>query len=188
MAETKRPNPTIKKRPPRSSGVNPFKGKPTRAPRPKTLPLTKAELWAMYGLNRPSTPRYEGLKGIYWYVTSIYVRTRDLKMWNRCISCNKWVNDISELQAGHFIAAGTGGFDLLFDLTNVNGECGYCNGFDQNHLVGYELGLDERYGAGTAAKLKQRYLTSRRATPMKGINDKQYHEKILQLQAAIASL
>lgn len=139
-------------------------------------------------MNRPPKPRYEGLKGVYWYVVSQYVRQRDLKTWNRCISCNKWVTGIEQLQAGHFIAAGTGGIDLLFDLTNINGECGYCNGFDQNHLVGYELGLDERYGKGTAAALKERYLTSRRGTPVKGLNDKDYHEKILQMQAAIETL
>lgn len=154
----------------------------------KKLPLTKTEMWAQYGLNRPPRPRYEGLKGVYWYLVSIYVRTRDLKMWSHCISCNKWVNSIEELQAGHFIAAGTGGIDLLFDLTNINGECGYCNGFDQNHLVGYELGLDERYGKGTAATLKERYLASRRGTPAKAIADKVYHEKILQMQTAIETL
>lgn len=173
----------VKSRPP-----NPIKGKPSGIPIPKKMPLSKAELWASYGLNRPAKPRYEGLKGIYWHVVSLYVRTRDLKQWSRCISCSKWVTDISELQGGHFIAAGTGGIDLLFDLTNINGECGYCNGFDGNHLVRYELGLDERYGKGTAKKLKERYLRSRRGTPMKGLNNKEYHEKILQMKAAIETL
>lgn len=167
-----------------------FNGKPTAAPLRKTLPLTKAELWASYGLNRPAKPRYEGLKGIYWYVLSIFVRTRDLKLFHRCISCNKWVNDISELQAGHFIAAGTGGFNLLFDLRNVNGECGYCNGFDQNHLVGYERGLDERYGAGAAEILKGEYYEGRKvgAPVQKEWSKAEYDQRIRDLQAAIISL
>lgn len=166
--------------------VNPIKGKPSGLPLPKKKPLSKAEMWAMYGYNRPSKPRYEGLKGIYWYALSIYVRTRDLKTWHRCISCNKWVNDITELQAGHFIAAGTGGFKLLFDPRNINGECGYCNGFDGNHLVGYALGLDERYGIGTAQALKDEYINDRKvgAEPHKTWSAKEYDAKIRQLQAA----
>lgn len=165
--------------------VNPIKGKPSGLPLPKKKPLSKAEMWAIYGYNRPSKPRYEGLKGIYWHVLSIYVRTRDLMMWHRCISCNKWVNDISDLQAGHFIAAGTGGFKLLFDVRNVNGECGYCNGFDGNHLVGYALGLDERYGPGSAQALKDEYINDRKvgAEPHKTWSAKEYDAKIRQLQA-----
>lgn len=164
--------------------------KPSGIPRSKKLKLTKSEMWAMYGYNRPSVPRYEGLKGIYWYALSIYVRTRDLKLWNRCISCNKWVNSIEELQAGHFIAAGTGGFKLLFDPRNVNGECGYCNGCDQNHLIGYERSLDERYGPGTAQALKDEYYQGRKMgfTPHKTWNDKEYDIKIRELQSATIML
>lgn len=157
------------------------------APIPKKPKLTKKELWAIYGLNRPSKPRYEGLKGIYWHVLSMYVRQRDYTLWGRCISCNKKVLDWHELQGGHFVAAGTGGFKLLFDPRNVNGECGYCNGFDPNHLLGYEVGLDTRYGPGTAQSLKDAYAESRKSTS-KGWSDREYHEKILHLQAELVLL
>lgn len=162
--------------------------KPSRISLPKKKPLTKAELWASYGYNRPSVPRYVGLKGIYWYALSIYVRTRDLKLWHRCISCNKWVNSIDELQGGHFIAAANCGFSLLFDPRNVNGECGGCNGFDQNHLIGYERSLDARYGVGTAQKLKDEYVLAKQTTPVKGWSEKEYSDNIRRIQAETALL
>lgn len=158
-----------------------------------TLPnfhgMTKKELWAVYGYNRPAKPRYEGLKGIYWYVVSLYVRTRDVNTWHRCISCNKWVDEIEGLQAGHFIAAGTGGMALLFDLRNINGECGYCNGFDGNHLIGYAEGLDERYGPGMAQKLEDEYREGRKvgAPRPKKWNDADYDREIRRLQGEIAN-
>lgn len=183
---TARPMPKLFTRS-RTRGPNPIKGKPSGIPIPKKIVLTKKAMWEQYGLTRPPVPRYEGLKGIYWYVLSLYVRTRDLKQWNRCISCNKWAASIEDIQAGHFIAAGTGGFALLFDPRNVNGECGYCNGFDQNHLVGYEVGLDERYGVGTAQKLKEEYRANRGITH-KTWSEKEYDAKIRELQAMLASL
>lgn len=165
-----------------------FKGKPTYLKAQKKKPITKKEQWAIYGLSRPAAPRYQGLKGIYWNVVSEYVRRRDFGMWGRCVSCNKRVDDWHDLQAGHFIAAGTGGFNLLFDMTNINGECGYCNGFDQNHLVGYERNLDKRYGKDTAEKLKRRYLKSRRGTPQKQWDAVKFDREIRLLQGELAML
>lgn len=152
--------------------------------------MTKSELWAAFGLNRPPKPRYEGLKGIYWYVLSRFVRLRDFQMYNRCISCNKWVESWEQLQGGHFIAAGTGGIELLFDPLNVNGECGPCNGFDGNHLIGYAAGLDERYGIGTAQALRDRYLNQKKvgAPTQKAWSDEIYREKIRYLQAELVLL
>lgn len=157
---------------------------------PNIVGLSKKELWTVYGYNRPAKPRYEGLKGIYWYVVSLYVRTRDTTLWKRCISCNKYADSIDALQAGHYIAAGTGGMALLFDLRNINGECGYCNGFDGNHLIGYARGLDERYGPGTAQKLENEYMRSRMVgapTPKKW-SDADYDREIRRLQGELANL
>lgn len=156
---------------------------------PRTKKISKSALWALYGLNRPPKPRYEGLKGIYWYVVSLYVRIRDLNTWGRCVACNKEIFSISDIQAGHFIAAGTGGFALLFDLRNINGECGYCNGFDQNHLIGYERNLDARYGKGFAAQLKEEYYESRKMGHLtKNWSNKEYDQKIRYLQGEIENL
>lgn len=156
----------------------------------KRKPLTKAELWASFGLNRPPKPRYEGLKGIYWYLLSQYVRQRDFQLFHRCISCNKWMESWQDMQAGHFIAAGNGGFALLFDARNVNGECGGCNGFDLNHLIGYERHLDERYGAGFAQKLKDEYVASKQvgAPTVKVWTVGEYEQNIRKLQGELVLL
>jgi len=121
----------------------------------------KSAIWTIYGLNRPSKPRYSGLKGVLWYATSLYVRIRDFRQWGKCINCGDLVRNWRELQAGHFINAGRCGFALLFDLTNVNGECGGCNAYDKQKL-GYERNLDLRYGPGTAQALKDRYFASKK--------------------------
>lgn len=159
-----------------------------KEPNPKARKPTQKELWALYGLNRPAKPRYDGLKGIFWNVVSEYVRRRDFQTYGTCISCGKRMESWRQMQAGHFIAAATGGFKLLFDLRNINGECGYCNGFDQNHLIGYERELNDRYGNGTAKKLKELYTKSRHGTPAKAWNDKQYDEAIRALQAELIYL
>lgn len=164
--------------------------KPTSIPRlhTKKVPLTKKEQWMIYNLDRPPAPRYQGLKGIYWYLISEYVRRRDFGMWGTCVSCGKKMDSWKQMQGGHFIAASTGGFELLFDMTNIHGECGYCNGFDPNHLIGYEATLDKRYGKGTAAILKKKYLKSRKSTPQKAWNDKEFDEAIRNLQAELILL
>lgn len=163
----------------------PNKKAPTRRKVPR---MTKAELWATFGLNKPHTPRYEGLKGIYWYVLSQYVRQRDFKLWHRCISCGKYVETWEELDAGHFIAASSCGFALLFDPFNVNGECKGCNAFDSNHLVGYERNLDIRLGPGTAQRLKDTYLAQKKGTPAKQWTQREYQQNIVNLQVQLALL
>ena len=154
----------------------------------KTKRGDKAALWITYGLNRPPKPRYEGLKGIYWFVTSLYARIRDYKMWGACINCGDTVKSWRDLQAGHFINAARCGFDLLFDLKNVNGECGGCNGFDKQKL-GYEKNLDQRYGIGTAQALKGRYFESKKiGKGSKEYSPLQYEKAIRERIAAVETL
>lgn len=149
---------------------------------------TEKEKWAVYGLNRPAKPRYVGLKGIYWFVTSLYVRIRDYKMWGCCIGCGKTVNSWRDLQGGHFINTKTCGFDLLFDLKNVNGECGGCNAYDKQKL-GYERRLDERYGPGTALSLKDRFFEHKKIGKSgKEFSTLQYDKAIRERLGAIEML
>jgi hypothetical protein len=96
----------------------------------------------------------------YWTLFSEYVRRRDFIQFGCCISCGKPISDWREFDAGHFIAAGSGGFALLFDERNVNGECQYDNAFNQNHLLLYRRKLDTRYGTGTADAFEERYRDS----------------------------
>lgn len=148
----------------------------------------KSAIWTIYGLNRPAKPRYSGLKGVLWHVTSLYVRIRDFKQWGKCINCGKAVQSWRDLQCGHFINAARCGFALLFDLTNLNGECGGCNAYDKQKL-GYERNLDARYGAGTAQGIKDRYFSSKKiGKTTKEYTKLEYDVKIRELLAGLELL
>lgn len=95
-------------------------------------------------------------KGVLWYYTSLYVRKRDVSGYGKCISCGKVIT-METCDAGHFIPAASCGRDLLFDLENIHAECSRCNAFDGGHLLGYEKGLNERYGEDLAKRLKNDY-------------------------------
>lgn len=127
---------------------------------PQKVQESYADILRRHGLEAKlySQLRYQKnqvLRGIYWWYFARVVRMRDYQKYGTCISCNRQT-DFEQLQAGHFVPAGSGGFSLLFDLRNVNGECEGCNGFDQMHLRGYERNLDIRYGAGTGEELVRR--------------------------------
>lgn len=148
----------------------PFKRKPTvplkRTPlkakstlkRKSKQKETKVSILRKWGVPDKTTLRYKNPieKGILWYWTSKYVCLRDYITYGRCISCNK-PKTLEELQGGHYAPAGNCGSALLFDLSNVNGECGGCNGFDPGHLIGYEKNYIERYGEESMRTLKERY-------------------------------
>lgn len=120
--------------------------------------LTKTDYlrsWGIQGRSGFGWLRYKNPpeKGIYWYLFSLFIRQRDVIRWGTCISCKRVIT-IDTCDAGHFMPASDCGRDLLFDSRNVNAECSRCNAWDSTHLLGYAEGLDERYGAGTAAKLR----------------------------------
>lgn len=120
-------------------------------------------------------------KGVYWYWLARFIRARDASRYGTCISCGK-PKTFEELQAGHFASAGNCGFDLLFDEGNLNGECGYCNAYDGNHLWGYAKNLDARYGKGTAQKLQKRY-ERRHQTITKEWSVLEYKRRIEEIRA-----
>jgi hypothetical protein len=132
--------------------------------------------------------RYRGVKGKYWTLFSEYIRRRDFERFGTCISCDKPVASWRDFDAGHFISAGGGGFSLLFDERNVNGECQYDNAFNGNHLLLYRRGLDVRYGSGTADALEERYRDSHfRGATTKEWSKKQYEVEIETLKEKLAS-
>lgn len=102
--------------------------------------------------------RYSGIKAKYWDYLSDYIRMRDFLEYGTCITCGKkfssW-NDGS--QAGHFIAAGNCGFDLLFDKKNINAECQYDNAWNSNHQITMRANLARRYGEDYVVALEERY-------------------------------
>lgn len=83
--------------------------------------------------------------------------------------------------AGHFIPAGVGGLDLLFDPINVNLECSRCNAWSEDHYLGYEKGLNHRYGPGTADMLKERYFAYKNGGIKKEWPDYVYVKKLAEL-------
>lgn len=120
--------------------------------------INKAEVfrqWLMPDGYKTNHLRYQNPieKGIYWHWFSLHVRQRDVDKYGTCISCGRAIT-VESSQAGHFMPAKDCGRDLLFDERNVNAECNQCNAWDETHLLGYAEGLDERYGAGTADKLR----------------------------------
>lgn len=123
----------------------------------------KTSIWEQYGLKRPRYIRYSGRKGVYWWLFSQKIRQRDFEKYNgECIDCGDKADTWQELQAGHFVPASKGGFGLLFDEQNVNGQLPKCNNptFSPMSLIGYAKGLDKRYGPGTADTLIQRKQTT----------------------------
>lgn len=116
------------------------------------------ELEAQYGL-KMSYWRYKGLKGIYWFLISQYVRRRDFEKYGTCISCGKRFGDWHESQAGHYAPAGNCGFSLLFDPKNIHGECPACNNprISPGKLIPYRANLVKRYGEAFVKKIDARY-------------------------------
>lgn len=153
-------------------------GSSRKAAKKKT---SRASILREYGVPPFYKLRYTSniYKGIYWYYLARYVRARDARAYGTCISCGK-PKTYDELQAGHFAAAGSCGFDLVFDERNVNGECGGCNAYDENHLWGYARNLDLRYGKGTAKKLQDRY-DKRHQTTTKEWSQDEYIRRIKEM-------
>ncbi len=136
---------------------------------------TKKDMWAEYGLERPSKPRYSGLRGIVWHLLSLYVRTvRDKD--KPCIGCGK---EHEDYHGGHFIATGRCGWDgLALNPDNVHKEGASCNFRDKQKLE-YERNLDLRYGSGTAQKLRDIYYEYKHSgNQYKNWSQNEYREKI----------
>lgn len=147
---------------------------------------TKADFLRSWGL--PSTFQYRSLryknppeKGVYWYWFSIDIRQRDIKKYGVCIACGKEIT-MENCDAGHFISAHGCGRDLLFDPMNVHAECKGCNGFDENHLHGYERGIVERHGQEQVIRLRRLFFDYKDSTePIKDFTRLQYVDMILAL-------
>lgn len=133
--------------------------------------------------------RYKGIKGKMWKVFSDFIRARDFKKYKgQCIACGRIVS-YAQLQAGHYAPAGNCGFALLFDETNVNGECSTCNGFDKGHLIGYKNRLIERYGFPRVEELETKYNDSHfKGVTTKNWTTKEYEAKILEYKEKLKLL
>ena len=88
-------------------------------------------------MKQQSLPR---LKKKCQEIFNTYIRERDKD--KPCISCGK-PNDYK--QAGHFFSVRM--YDgLRFNEDNCHSECIRCNGFDDMHLLNYNINLKSRIG------------------------------------------
>jgi len=85
-------------------------------------------------------------------VFSLFIRLRDTDAngIGRCIDCGEIV-EWSNLQCGHF--ASRTKMSTRWDEQNCAGQKDGCNMFQQGRQFEFSIGLDERYGAGTALRL-----------------------------------
>lgn len=121
---------------------------------------TQADFKRSWGVPATTKLRYRGIKGILWYWTSIQVRQDDFKKYKgECVDmCGRVAEHWWDFDCGHFVPAANCGFGLLFDRANLHGQMKVCNNprFSPHSLIGFALGLDKRYGKGTAEALFKR--------------------------------
>lgn len=135
--------------------------------------------------------RYKGIKGDFWTVFSQYIRLRDWTKYGTCISCGNKIDNWKMADCGHYIAAGHCGFSLLFDEKNNNLQCKKCNNpkWTPDAGVFYGIGLDQRYGKGTAKKLEERYNDYHfKGKVMKEWSELEYKKKIKLYQKRVDKL
>jgi len=149
--------------------------------------FTEADLKRQWNVPVITQLRYKGLKGIMWYWTSVSVRQYDFLMYDgECIDmCGKRAENWWDFDCGHFIPAANCGSGLFFDRMNVHGQLKACNNprFSPHSPIGYALGLDKRYGAGTAEALFKR-----KGKKTKEWSKEEYARQIKKLPAYITSL
>lgn len=113
--------------------------------------------WATYGLKKPPKPRFKGLAGVLWYVLSRYVRKSEFITYQgMCVDgCGRKVLAWEEADCGHFRASNRG-FCTRFLRENLGLQTKYCNNpmFSPDSAYGFGLTIDQRYGVGTAQRLK----------------------------------
>jgi hypothetical protein len=117
-----------------------------------------------------------------WKVFSQYVRMRDSDHLGgcSCISCGRY-GQWYRMDAGHYISRGHK--FLLYNELNVNAQCKRCNAFLQGNASGYRMGLDKKYGIGTADNLDavKDYPAGFTKDGLKMMYD-EYSEKVKQLK------
>jgi hypothetical protein len=74
-----------------------------------------------------------------------YIRLRDIKNYNTCISCGKELRK-GNIDAGHYFSAGGHG-NIRFNPDNVHAQCSRpCNKDKSGDILNYQIGIQERIG------------------------------------------
>lgn len=87
-----------------------------------------------------------------WF--SLYIRLRDATAEGmvQCFTCGCVKNYKSGMQCGHFQSRSF--LATRFDEVNCQPQCVGCNMFKQGEQYKFSLGLDSKYGEGTAQELQ----------------------------------
>ena len=80
-------------------------------------------------------------------VFSLYIRLRDSMPsgYFKCISCGQ-IKRFDQADCGHFYSRTH--MATRFDEDNCSAECGFCNRFKADHLIGYQTNLIKKIGVG----------------------------------------
>jgi hypothetical protein len=157
------------------------KSKPVRR-----VKLSKVGLKRLWGVPDHAWMRYSGLKGIYWYFFSKYVRERDYTYHNGlCMTCEEYV-ERGQDQGGHLFAAKGCGFELLFHPLNVHLQHAKCNNprFTPSAGVKNTLTINKRYGPKTVEWL----LGLQKTSTIKEWNKARYEEEIQLIKAELVRI
>ena len=115
------------------------------------------ELWASFGLVRPVKPRFAGIQGILWFVTSKAVRMEEWAKYGGLCGdgCGGRAESWKDAHCGHFESSGRA--QTRFVRENLVLQLARCN-TDQNNgrAIQYRMGkvINERYGEGTAERVQ----------------------------------
>jgi hypothetical protein len=95
---------------------------------------------------------------------STFIRIRDSNSngYGKCITCNHFAH-WTEMQCGHFMSRRH--MATRFDEKNCSMQCGGCNGLKGGMQFDHSLALDQKWGPGTAMRMKVLSLTTRQWFP-----------------------
>lgn len=101
------------------------------------------------------------LKRKVWHAVSLHVRKRD----KNCVTCKVRPAE----HCGHYRHnternAQLGGNALWYDLRNLNGQCAFCNTYNNGAPNAYAIYLEEVYGHGILEDIEELYRTPRKWT------------------------
>lgn len=160
--------------------------KPTSAYRKKRLARDR-DMWEEFGLKKPAKPRYVGLQGVLWFLTSTLVRRQDFALYGgMCVDgCGEKVSNWKDAHAGHFQTASKP--TTRFIRENLGLQLPGCNKAqqegDSSKTIGFAKEIDRRHGAGTADKIIALSLKKE-----KNMKDDELREKIKEVQAQLCLL
>lgn len=87
-------------------------------------------------------------------VFNAFIRRRDSENgFFICVSCHQ-TKPVKDMNAGHYVAKKNCLY-LRYNEINVQGECAYCNCWNESHLIGYRESLIEMYGIDKVLELEQ---------------------------------